>query len=84
MPNYEYKCQDCGHKFEKLQAYGEEPITTCPKCQGFMIRAINSTPAIFKGGKPSLPPKRATHKAGKHNIPVHQTEDGHYEQDRII
>lgn len=30
MPIYEYRCKDCGEKFERL-IMGEEKIT-CPKC----------------------------------------------------
>ncbi|WP_273333823.1 FmdB family zinc ribbon protein [Dictyoglomus turgidum] len=30
MPIYEYRCENCGEKFEKL-VMGDEEIT-CPKC----------------------------------------------------
>jgi putative FmdB family regulatory protein len=33
MPLYEYKCQACGHTFEKL-ALHEEKETKCPQCGG--------------------------------------------------
>lgn len=31
MPIYEYKCKDCGHKFEVLVYSGDAKIT-CEKC----------------------------------------------------
>jgi putative FmdB family regulatory protein len=34
MPIYEYECQDCGHKFEKLQKVSDTPIKICEKCAG--------------------------------------------------
>ena len=31
MPTYEYICQKCGHKFEKVQSMSDKTLTTCPK-----------------------------------------------------
>ena len=81
MPNYDYRCQACDYRFEKLQAFGEEPVTTCPQCQGVLIRVIHPAPAIFRGGAPS---KKRTQKQGKYEKPIHQTDDGHWEQDGIM
>lgn len=33
MPIYEYKCQICGHAFEKLLFHGVEEVH-CPVCSG--------------------------------------------------
>ncbi|KKN16881.1 hypothetical protein LCGC14_0971430 [marine sediment metagenome] len=82
MPNYEYRCESCEHRFEKRQAFGEEPITTCPECEGVLVRVIHPVPAIFKGGKPSA--GKRTQKVGTRDVPIHQTEEGHWEQDRIM
>jgi putative FmdB family regulatory protein len=38
MPIYEYKCQKCGHKFEKL-VFGEEEIK-CPECNSRRIEKL--------------------------------------------
>lgn len=81
MPLYEYRCKSCDHRLEKLQAYGEEPITTCPKCQGVLVRVISPTATISKDASSSG--KKRTHRVGKKNIPVHQTKEGHFEQDRL-
>ncbi len=33
MPLYEYRCPDCGHRFELLQRLGEgAEDVTCPSC----------------------------------------------------
>lgn len=34
MPVYEYECTVCHHRFEKKGPFDEEPVATCPKCQG--------------------------------------------------
>jgi len=82
MPNYEYRCKTCDHRFEKIQAFGEEPLTTCPKCEGELVRVISPPGFNFKGGKPSA--EKRTQRVGNHDIPIHQTEEGHWEQDRLV
>ncbi len=33
MPIYEYRCQDCGTRFEKLvRRQGDEAALSCPQC----------------------------------------------------
>jgi putative FmdB family regulatory protein len=32
MPIYEYQCQVCDHKLEKLQKISDEPLKDCPEC----------------------------------------------------
>jgi putative FmdB family regulatory protein len=49
MPLYEYECDDCGHRFEKIQKFSDPLIETCPACGG-TVRKLLSSPAIqFKG-----------------------------------
>jgi putative FmdB family regulatory protein len=49
MPLYEYLCDACGHKFEKIQKFSDPLETTCPKCGG-TVHKLMSSPAIqFKG-----------------------------------
>ncbi len=49
MPLYEYECEKCGHRFEKIQKFSDPPVKTCPRCQG-KVRKLLSAPAIqFKG-----------------------------------
>lgn len=49
MPLYEYECDACGHRFEVIQKFSDDPLTECPKCRG-AVRKLVSSPAIqFKG-----------------------------------
>ena len=50
MPTYEYKCNDCGHLFEKEQKITAKPIKKCPKCEGTVERLISATAFSLKGG----------------------------------
>jgi len=50
MPTYEYKCEDCGSKFEKFQSMKDKPLEKCPKCNGRVQRLIGTgAGVIFKG-----------------------------------
>lgn len=49
MPLYEYECDACGHRFEKIQKFSDPIETTCPTCGG-AVHKLFSSPAIqFKG-----------------------------------
>jgi len=50
MPLYEYQCDSCGHRFERIQQrFSDPPVAECPKC-GAPVRKLISSPAIqFKG-----------------------------------
>jgi putative FmdB family regulatory protein len=49
MPLYEYECDACGHRFEKIRMYSDPPLNECPKC-GSAVHKLQSAPAIqFKG-----------------------------------
>jgi putative FmdB family regulatory protein len=49
MPTYDYVCQNCGHRFEIMQRFSDEPVRECPQCQGIVRRVFHSTGIIFKG-----------------------------------
>src|SRR5438046_8837531 len=49
MPLYEYECDACRHRFEKIQKFSDPLEDTCPTCGG-RVRKLMSSPAIqFKG-----------------------------------
>lgn len=49
MPVYEYLCQVCGLRFEKVQSFSAAPLTQCPNCEGAVQRVIQPVGVIFKG-----------------------------------
>ena len=50
MPIYEYECDACGHRFEKIQKFSDAPIDECPNCGQKKVHKLLSSPAIqFKG-----------------------------------
>lgn len=49
MPLYEYQCQSCGTRVEKIQKFTDPPPDSCEACGGAMQK-LPSSPAIqFKG-----------------------------------
>lgn len=49
VPLYEYECEKCGHRFEKIQKLSDPDPKRCPECRG-KLRKLPSAPAIrFKG-----------------------------------
>ncbi|MBO6555015.1 MAG: zinc ribbon domain-containing protein [Pseudomonadales bacterium] len=62
MPIYEYQCEACSHKMEKLQKISDEPLTICPECgapkltklisaAGFRLKGSGWYETDFKTGK---------------------------------
>ena len=49
MPIYEYECDSCDFTFEKRQSFNDEPVRTCPCCEGIAHRVFHPAPIIFKG-----------------------------------
>ncbi|MCZ2076846.1 MAG: zinc ribbon domain-containing protein [Bryobacteraceae bacterium] len=51
MPIYEYRCQECGGKFEKLVRRPGNGDITCPSCGNAEVTQELSTFAAHSGGK---------------------------------
>jgi putative FmdB family regulatory protein len=49
MPVYEYECEQCGVRFERLQRMAEASLTECPECTGHVHRVMQPVGVIFKG-----------------------------------
>lgn len=49
MPIYEYLCEDCGLRFDKMQSFKDAPLEECPNCGGPVHRVIQPVGVIFKG-----------------------------------
>jgi putative FmdB family regulatory protein len=49
MPLYEYECEACGSRFERIQKFSDPLVDVCPTCNG-PVKKLLSSPAIqFKG-----------------------------------
>lgn len=62
MPIYEYECEACSNKLEKLQKISDEPLKVCPECNqpklnklvsaaGFRLKGSGWYETDFKTGK---------------------------------
>jgi putative FmdB family regulatory protein len=49
VPLYAYRCTQCGHSFEKIQSFSDEPELVCPKCGGVLERPLTAPRLQFKG-----------------------------------
>ncbi len=49
MPTYSYACTECGHRFDAVQAFSDDALTTCPQCSGRLRKLFNSVGVVFKG-----------------------------------
>jgi putative FmdB family regulatory protein len=49
MPTYGYRCSNCGHQFEVVQRMTDEPLASCPKCQGKLTKMLYPVGISFKG-----------------------------------
>jgi putative FmdB family regulatory protein len=48
MPIYEYRCQNCGHRFEKLVRTSNQAV--CPACDGARLERLLSAFAVGAAG----------------------------------
>lgn len=50
MPTYEYKCDNCGYRFDKFQNMNDKPLKQCPRCSGTLRKLFSAGAGIiFKG-----------------------------------
>ncbi|HET8824419.1 MAG TPA: zinc ribbon domain-containing protein [Terriglobales bacterium] len=49
MPLYEYQCQKCGHRFERIQRFSDPLVKKCPECGGKVEQMISAPAVQFKG-----------------------------------
>ena len=49
MPTYSYACTECDNRFDAVQAFTEDALTTCPQCSGRLRKLFNSVGVVFKG-----------------------------------
>ncbi|MBV9154779.1 MAG: zinc ribbon domain-containing protein [Acidobacteriaceae bacterium] len=49
MPLYEYRCDNCGERFEVIQKFSDPPLERHDKCGGVVHRLISAPALQFKG-----------------------------------
>jgi putative FmdB family regulatory protein len=49
LPLYEYRCEKCGSRIEKIQKFSDPPLATCEKCGGDLTRLLSAPAIQFKG-----------------------------------
>jgi len=49
VPTYQYACTECGADLEVVQSFSDDPLTTCPECQGRLRKVYSAVGIVFKG-----------------------------------
>jgi putative FmdB family regulatory protein len=49
VPTYSYACTECSNRFDAVQAFSDDALTTCPKCSGRLRKLFGSVGVVFKG-----------------------------------
>jgi putative FmdB family regulatory protein len=51
VPTYQYACTEaaCGHRFDAAQSFSDDPLTTCPRCEGRLRKVFSAVGVVFKG-----------------------------------
>jgi putative FmdB family regulatory protein len=49
VPTYSYACTECDNRFDVVQAFTDDTLTTCEKCSGRLRKLFNSVGVVFKG-----------------------------------
>lgn len=50
MPIYEYRCESCEHRLEKLQKMSEGVLLDCPECKRPALKRLVSAPSFRLSG----------------------------------
>jgi putative FmdB family regulatory protein len=49
LPIYDYRCQECGHRYERREGFDAPSLQVCPVCGGSARRVLHPPPIVFKG-----------------------------------
>jgi putative FmdB family regulatory protein len=50
VPIYDYRCDECGHRFSAVQSFSDVALEKCPNCGKKPRRLITAPAIVFKGG----------------------------------
>ena len=49
MPTYSYACTECDNRFDTVQAFSDDALTSCPRCNGRLRKLFGKVGVVFKG-----------------------------------
>lgn len=50
MPVYTYRCENCGHEFDRQQSFQDNALKVCPNCHKHTLHKVyKATGVVFKG-----------------------------------
>ena len=49
VPIYDYRCDECGHRFSAVQSFTDAALEKCPNCGKRPRRLITAPGIVFKG-----------------------------------
>jgi putative FmdB family regulatory protein len=51
LPTYDYRCAECGHRFELVQSFSDAAVTDCPECaaKGSVRKVYGNVGVVLKG-----------------------------------
>ncbi|MGW4101351.1 MULTISPECIES: FmdB family zinc ribbon protein [unclassified Mycobacterium] len=74
MPTYSYACTECGNRFDAVQAFSDDALTTCPKCSGKLRKLFGSVGVVFKGSGFYRTDNRESGKSSSNGAPSKSSE----------
>jgi putative FmdB family regulatory protein len=49
VPTYSYACTECDNRFDIVQSFTDDALTTCEQCSGRLRKLFNAVGVVFKG-----------------------------------
>jgi putative FmdB family regulatory protein len=49
VPTYSYACTECSNRFDVVQAFTDDALTTCEECNGRLRKIFGKVGVVFKG-----------------------------------
>ncbi len=74
-PTYSYACTECDDRFNAVQTFTDDALTTCTKCAGKLRKLFNSVGVVFKGSGFYRTDSRDSGK-GSSSVPSGSSESG--------
>lgn len=77
MPVYTYRCENCGHQFDRYQSFSEEPLKACPSCRKHSLHKVYFPAGVtFKGSGFYVTDKRKGSSSAASSSPAKGKENG--------